>query len=80
MVVITTTKVYPNKQTIIPRQIREALGIDENDIIEWDLDKDNIVKLTFKKKEKEPTFEDIVRIMNTKEKTDAVELERELYQ
>lgn len=80
MVVIATTKVYPNKQTIIPKQIREALGIDENDIIEWDLDKDNIVKLTFRKKEKEPSFKDIVGIMNTKEKTDAVELEMELYQ
>ncbi|MDO5848087.1 MAG: hypothetical protein Q4P18_00980 [Methanobrevibacter sp.] len=80
MVVIATTKVYLNKQTAIPRQIIETLEIGENDVIEWDLDKDNNVKLNFRKREKEWTFDDIVGLMKTKEKTNAVELEMEPYQ
>lgn len=74
--IFETTKVDKNNQTTIPHKIMKELDIEVDDIIEWVLDDDKILTLNFRKKVK---FEDMRGSINIDEKTNAVELEKELY-
>ena len=47
---IGNTKMYKNKQTIIPSQIRDKFDVDENTIIEWGVDEFGEPKINFRKK------------------------------
>lgn len=70
------TKIYKNNQTAIPSKIRKEFDIGPNDIVEWILDDDGILTLSFRKK---VTFKQMRGSINIGEKTNAVELEKELY-
>ena len=49
MIMIVTTKIYSKYQTVIPLEIRKILGIEQNDIVEWKLDENNKVEVSFSK-------------------------------
>lgn len=70
------TKIYKNNQTAIPSKIRKEFDIGPDDIVEWILDDDGILTLSFRKK---VTFKQMRGSINIGEKTNAVELEKELY-
>ncbi|MGL6298037.1 MAG: AbrB/MazE/SpoVT family DNA-binding domain-containing protein [Methanobacteriaceae archaeon] len=70
---MTTTKLYNRYQTIIPAEIRKKIEIDPDSLVEWSINKEGKVELEFRKKS---TFEDIIGIGNTDEKTNAVELKK----
>ena len=48
--ILANTKMYKNKQTIIPSQIRDKFDVDENTIIEWGVDEFGEPKINFRKK------------------------------
>lgn len=77
MVSVGTTKIYQNKQTIIPSKVRKELEINENTIIDWSINPDKTVTLTFKNKK--ATIGDLAGLGRSKEKTNAVDLKRSLY-
>lgn len=70
------TKIYKNYQTSIPSKIREECNIGPDDIVEWFLDDDGKVTLTFRKK---VTFNQMRGSIKLNNKTNAVDLEKELY-
>ncbi|MDR0912301.1 MAG: AbrB/MazE/SpoVT family DNA-binding domain-containing protein [Methanobrevibacter sp.] len=47
---IAKTSIYPKFQTTIPKEIRKKIKISENDIIEWDINKEGIIELKIRKK------------------------------
>lgn len=68
---IAKTKMYEKFQTVVPKKIREKLGIThEHKIIEWNINDKNEVILTFKKKK---SIDDLIGKYATSEKFDAVE-------
>lgn len=49
--IIAKTNIYDKFQTVIPKRIKEELGITKkNTVIEWNINKKGKVKLTFRKK------------------------------
>jgi len=72
---IAKTSIYPKYQTTIPKEIRKKLELKENQIIEWDINKNGNVELTFREKH---SFKDMAGIFKTKEKTDAVEIKKKV--
>ena len=68
-----TTKIYNKFQTVIPKEIREKLGITENHLVEWYLDELGEVKLKFIEN---LSFEDMAGIFKSDKPTDAVKLKK----
>ncbi|WP_295621990.1 AbrB/MazE/SpoVT family DNA-binding domain-containing protein [uncultured Methanobrevibacter sp.] len=77
MVNVGTTKIYKNNQTTIPSKIRKEFNITEDTIIDWELNSDKTITLTFKSKKS--SIMDLVALGKSKERTNAVELKRGLY-
>lgn len=50
MDILANTKMYNNKQTIIPSEIRDRFNVDENTIIEWGVDEEGEPKINFRNK------------------------------
>lgn len=48
--ILANTKMYKNKQTIIPSEIRDRFNIDEDTIIEWGVDEFGDPKINFRRK------------------------------
>lgn len=48
--ILATTKLYKNKQTIIPSEIRDRFDVDEDTIIEWGVDEHREPEINFRKK------------------------------
>ena len=48
--ILANTKMYNNKQTIIPSEIRDRFNIDENTVIEWGVDEHGEPRINFRKK------------------------------
>ena len=70
------TKIYKNNQTSIPTKIWKDCHLGSDDIVEWFLDDDGKVTLTFRKK---VTFNQMRGSIKLNNKTNAVDLEKELY-
>lgn len=70
------TKVYQKNQTTIPAKFRKKYDIKPNDIVEWEENENGEVVVSFRKK---ISFRDMRGAGTLKEKTNAVELEKELY-
>ena len=70
------TKIYKNNQTAIPSKIRKECNVGPDDVVEWILDDDGKITLNFRKK---VTFKQMRGSINIGKKTNAVELEKELY-
>ncbi|MDO5852020.1 MAG: AbrB/MazE/SpoVT family DNA-binding domain-containing protein [Methanobacteriaceae archaeon] len=73
---LATTKIYKNNQTVIPKEIRKKFNIDKNTIIEWDISKDGKPEINFRKK---VSIDEMIGSIKLDYKTNAVELEKELY-
>ena len=73
----STTKMYKNNQTVIPSFIRKKYGVSENTIITWIEDDEGNITVHFREK---VNFEDMLGAGSmVKEKTDSVQLKKELY-
>lgn len=48
--VFTTTKIYKNYQTSIPKEIRDELNITRDMIVEWGIDDNGNPTINFRKK------------------------------
>lgn len=70
------TKIYKNNQTSIPSKIRKECNVEVDDVVEWTLDDNGVITLNFRKK---VTFKEMRGSINIGKKTNAVELEKELY-
>lgn len=80
MINMGITKVYPNNQTVIPSKIRKEFNITNDTLVEWNINSDNLVILTFKSEK--PKLSDMAGLGKgkTNEKTNAVDLKRSLYE
>ena len=72
----------PTKDTIdgfyyIPSKIRKLFDVSEDTVMDWDLNSDNVITITFKSKKS--SIHDLVGLGKSKETTNAVELKRGLY-
>lgn len=67
---IAKTSIYNRYQTVIPKEIRNKLNLDKEQIIEWDINDDGKVELTFRKK---LTTKDMIGRYTTKEPFNATE-------
>lgn len=77
MVNVGTTRIYKNNQTTIPSKIRKLFDVSENTVVDWDLNSENVITITFKTKRS--SIHDLVGLGKSKEITNAVELKRGLY-
>ena len=77
MVNIGTTKIYKNNQTTVPSKIRKLFNVSEDTEVDWDLNSDNIITISFKTKK--TSIRDLAGLGKSKEITNAVELKRGLY-
>lgn len=75
--IYTNSKINKNNQISIPSEIRKMFDVKADDIVEWRVDDDGEIKLKFRKK---VTFDDVRGFIKLDYKTDAVELEKELYE
>ena len=66
------TKISSGCQTAVPSKIRKHFKVGPNDIVEWNLTENGLMVNLRKKVE----IEDIIGMINTKEKTDAVKLKK----
>lgn len=48
--ILANTKMYRNKQTIIPREVRDKFNVDEETIIEWGVNESGNPTINFRKK------------------------------
>ena len=71
------TKVYARNQTTIPSEYRKKYNVQPNDIVEWEENENGELTITFRKK---ITFREMLGKGTIKETTNAVELEKELYE
>ena len=80
MINLGITKIYPNNQTVIPSKIRKKFNITKDTLVEWNLNQENMVILTFKSEK--PKISDLASLGKGKdnEKTNAVDLKRSLYE
>ena len=67
------TSIYPKYQTTIPKEIRKKLDLKENYVIEWDINENGKVELTFRKK---LTEEDIAGMIKKELPYDSVEIKK----
>ena len=67
------TSIYPKYQTTIPKEIRKRLDLKENYVIEWDINENGKVELTFRKK---LTEEDIAGMIKKELPYDSVEIKK----
>ncbi len=77
MVNVGTTRIYKNNQTTIPSKIRKLFDVSEDTVMDWDLNSDNVITITFKSKKS--SIHDLAGLGKSKETTNAVELKRGLY-
>ncbi|OPY22197.1 MAG: putative regulator PrlF [Methanobacterium sp. PtaU1.Bin097] len=70
------TNIYDKFQTVVPKKIRETMGLTKNHIIEWTINDKGKVELSFRKK---VTDDDVIGMVSLKEKTNAVKLVEDLY-
>ena len=77
MVNIGTTKIYKNNQTTVPSKIRKLFNVSEDTEVDWDLNSDNVITISFKTKK--TSIRDLAGLGKSKEITNAVELKRGLY-
>lgn len=77
MVNVGTTKIYKNNQTTVPSKIRKLFNVSEDTEVDWDLNSDNIITISFKTKK--TSIRDLAGLGKSKEITNAVELKRGLY-
>jgi bifunctional DNA-binding transcriptional regulator/antitoxin component of YhaV-PrlF toxin-antitoxin module len=68
-----TTKLYNRYQTVIPSPIRKQIDIDPESIVEWDINENGKVELTFRKK---ITEKDLAGIIKKKLPYDSVEIKK----
>jgi AbrB family looped-hinge helix DNA binding protein len=68
-----TTKIYNKFQTVIPKEIREKLGITEDHLVEWYIDENGEVKLKFIQS---LSFDQMAGIFKTSKPTDSVKLKK----
>lgn len=68
-----TTKVYKSNQTAIPSEIRKKFNVAPDDIVEWNINEDGKVELTFRKKVE---LEDVLGLIKEKLPYNAVELKK----
>ncbi|MGL4670185.1 MAG: type II toxin-antitoxin system PrlF family antitoxin [Methanobacteriaceae archaeon] len=73
---IAETNIYSRYQTVIPKEIRKKVGIKKNQVIEWNINKNGKVELSFREK---ISHDDVKGMINLKEKTNAVKLVKDLY-
>jgi bifunctional DNA-binding transcriptional regulator/antitoxin component of YhaV-PrlF toxin-antitoxin module len=59
---IAITSIFGKNQTTIPKEVRERLGLDDNMMIEWDINKNNEAILKFRKKDCKMFFEKLDKI------------------
>ena len=80
MINVGITKIYPNNQTVIPSTIRNRFKITKDTLVEWNINGDDMVILTFKSEK--PKISDLAALGKGKsnEKTNAVNLKRSLYE
>lgn len=76
MIAIATSKLYKNKQTSIPSEIRKRFNVDDDTIIEWGISDDGKPEINFRKKR---NMKNMIGAIKLGYETNAVELERELY-
>ncbi len=74
---VIETKVYQKNQITIPSEVRKKYDVKPNDIVEWDENENGEVVLTFRKK---LTLKDLKGKGTVKETTNAVDLQRGLYE
>lgn len=48
--ILANTKMYRNKQTIIPSEVRDRFNVDEDTIIEWGVNESGKPTINFRKK------------------------------
>ena len=77
MVNVGTTKIYKNNQTTVPSKIRKLFDVSEDTEVDWDLNSDNVITISFKTKK--TSIRDLAGLGKSKEITNAVELKRGLY-
>ena len=71
------TKVYGRNQTTIPSKIRRKYNVQPNDIVEWKENDNGEITVSFRKK---ISFRDMMGKGTLKTPTNAVQLEKELYE
>ena len=67
---IATTNIYNRYQTVIPKEIRNKINIDKEQLIVWDINEKGKVELTFRKK---LTTKDMIGRYTTKKKINSTE-------
>lgn len=71
------TKVYAKNQTTIPSEFRKKYNIKPNDIVEWEENENGTITVSFRAK---ISFKDMEGAGTLKTPTNAVKLERKLYE
>lgn len=71
------TKVSARNQTTIPSKIRKKYNVQPNDIVEWKENSNGELKVTFRKR---ISFRDMMGKGTIKTTTNAVDLEKDLYE
>ena len=74
--ILSSTQIYKNFQTSIPKEVRETFGVNKDTIVEWGIDEDGNPKVNFRKKVK---VDDIIGLIKTDEPTNSVALKKEIY-
>ena len=74
---VIETKVYKKNQTTIHAVYRKKYDVQPDDIVEWEENDRGEIVVSFRKK---LSFRDMMGSGNVKTKTNAVELEKELYE
>lgn len=74
---LVKTKVYTKYQTTIPAELRKKYNIECDDIVEWEEKDNGEITVSFRKK---LSFKDMEGVGSLKTKTNAVQLEKELYE
>jgi len=69
----SSTKISNGFQTVVPSELRKKFQVGPGDIVEW-ISTDDGVEVRFRKK---MSLNDIAGIVESGEKTDAVELKKE---
>ena len=74
---VIETKVYKKNQTTIPAVYRKKYDVQPDDIVEWEENDRVEIVVSFRKK---LSFRDMMGAGTVKTKTNAVKLEKELYE
>lgn len=74
--VLATSKIYGNYQTSIPKEIRKRCNITKDYVIEWDLTAEGKPEINFRKRR---NIKNLIGAFHLDEKTDSVDLKKELY-